>query len=204
MRYIIILLFIVTGILSCSKKNDTGNAGGSPIDDIDMAKRAAGHIQRVTNAAIAGLAGKARTVRDSLINGPGSGAVLLNAVSEVTKTGSANSTLSIKIVTAYLQFNSYKDTAVALDGSLEYYYYDYYRMACSISACASKSKTTKSYDSKYAPAGGTVAEHPIAISFSYNGRAIKDTIGVSVSYSTEFASTFITVTTAAGKVFKYP
>ncbi|MDO6432761.1 hypothetical protein Q4E93_19295 [Flavitalea sp. BT771] len=204
MRTIIILLFTVTCVLSCSKKNDGGNAGGSPIDDMDLAKRAAAHIQRVTNPVIAGLAGKDRTVRDSLINGPGSGSVLLNAVANVTNSGSATSTLSVKTVSAYLQFNSYKDTAVTLNGSLQYYYYDYYRMACSTSGCASSSKTSRSYDSKYVPAGGgTEVEHPIAISFSYNGRSIKDTIGVLVSMSTERRSTYVTVTTAAGKTFKY-
>jgi len=205
MRYIIILLFTVTSLLSCSKNNGAGGGGsGSPIEDLEVAKRAASHIQRVTNPVISGLAGKDRKVRDSLINGPQSGAILLNADADVTNSGSTNSTLSTKTVTAYLQFNSYKDTAVALNGSLEYYYYDYYRMACSTSGCASSSKTTKNYYSKYAPAGGTLAEHPIAISFSYNGRAIRDTIGVYVSYSTERASTYITVITAAGKSFKYP
>jgi|GEM_PF-1640120 len=206
MRNIILLLFSVTSLLSCSKKNDGGGSGsGSPIEDLVVAKRAAGLIQQVTNRVITGLAGKERKVQDSLINGLKSGSILLNAVADVTNSGSANSTLNIKMVTAYLQFNSYKDTAVTLYGSLEYYYYDYYRMACSTSGCASSSKTTKSYHSKYAPAGAASAvEHPIAISFSYNGRAIKDTIGVSVSYSTEWASTYITVTTAAGKTFKFP
>jgi hypothetical protein len=206
MRNLTIMLFLICSTVACSKKNDGGGSGsGSPIEDLEVAKRAAGFIQQATNRVITGLAGKDRKVRDSLINGPGSGSILLNAVADVTNSGSANSTLSVKIVTAYLQFNSYKDTAVTLNGSLEYYYYDYYRMACSTSGCASSAKTSKDYDSKYAPAGGgTAVEHPIAISFSYNGRAIKDTIGVSVSSSTERSSTYITVTTAAGRTFKYP
>jgi len=205
MRNIIFLLFTVTTILSCSKKNDGGNTGGYPIDDVDMAKRAASHIQRVTNPIISGLAGKERTVKDSLVNAPGSGSTLLNAVAGVTNSGSANSTLRTKTVTAYLRFDSYRDTAVALNGNLMYFYYDYYRMACSVSACASKSTTTTSYNSKFSPAGSSsVMEHPIAISFTYNGRSIKDTIGVSVSISTERTSAYITVTTAAGKIFKYP
>jgi hypothetical protein len=204
MRNLTIMLLLISSVLACSKKNDAGNAGGSPIEDLEVAKRAASHIQRVTNPIISGLAGKERKVKDSLVNAPVSGSTLLNAVADVSNSGSASSTLRTKSVTAYLRFDSYKDTAVALNGSLQYYYFDYYRMACSISACASSSKTLKDYDSKYAPAGGTAVEHPIVISFSYNGRAIKDTIGVSVSYSTERASTFITVTTAAGKTFKYP